>query len=43
MGKVIRYTHKKCGFELDFLEGVGFSLIKMQKVFYGTESCILHF
>lgn len=30
MGKVIRYTHKKCGFELDFLEGVGFSLFKMQ-------------
>jgi len=30
MGKILRFTHKKCGFELDFLEGVGFALFKMQ-------------
>ena len=29
MGKIIRYTHKKCGFEFDFREGVGFHLFSI--------------
>ena len=30
MGSIIRYTHKKCGFRFDFLEGVGFGTFAMQ-------------
>lgn len=30
MGSIIRFTHKECGFEYDFYEGVGFSLFRLQ-------------
>lgn len=30
MGAIIKYTHKKCGFNLKFLAGVGFTLFRMQ-------------
>ncbi len=30
MGRIIRFTHKECGFEYDFYEGAGFSLFRLE-------------